>query len=280
VRLQNFVYRLTVIKAMAKRDLAATLYGVGIYIVTFGCLAVSAFAIKTYFIDTVKEKAMLITANPLGSPLFLCVFVSSIYLALIASISISRERDRGTMEVLFYGPVDSIAYISAKFLEHLLCYLAMLVIFVIYFVVGARLINVGVTYGFLAGLPLSLFLVCAVISFGIFLSAVTTKVRTSILVFLVIMLGLLAIQIVNSLLGGLDPEKVTTTILYVKSGLGYLNRVVEWVSPFSYLNRGLDAVAMGSLVNYLMSLIGSIIYSVVLLTAAVLAFDRKGVRRL
>lgn len=279
MKILNFNSRRGVIKVMAKRDLKATLYGVGIYIVIFVCLVISALAVKTTFIDSVNENTMLVTTNPLSFPLFLCVFISAIYLALIASIALSRERDRGTMEVLFYGPVDSISYISAKFLEHLVYYLVMLVIFVIYFVAGGYLINVGITSGFLAGLPLSLFLVSAVISFGIFLSAITTRVRTSVLVFLIIMIGFVGIEISNTLLSGLEKEKVTTTILYVKSGLGYLNRILEWVSPFSYLNRGLDAVAIGSLGNYLLSLLGSIIYSVILLAIAVLAFERKGVRR-
>jgi len=58
-----------------------------------------------------------------------------------------------------------------------------------------------------------------------------------------------------------------------------INRFLQWISPFGYLNRGMSAVSLGS-ANLIISSIGaSLLYTIVLLALAMRFLDRRGVRK-
>ena len=119
------------VKALSKRDLYSTLRSWGIYIVAFLSFIASSFILKNY-LDSIQTDNILISADPLNYPLFVSVIIISFYLAILSAISISREKDQGTLEVLFYGPVSSFTYILGKYIKDILTYLVMVVFFVFY----------------------------------------------------------------------------------------------------------------------------------------------------
>lgn len=262
---------------LAKRELRLTLFGSGIYLAILTSLVISSIILRNH-IEAVGRDGLLITASPLAYPLFIATGVCAVYLALASVTSIARERDMQTLELLFYGPVDHTSYIFAKYLKAVLSYLFIAILLVCYFVVASLTSNLGLSFKFLEVLVLSLFLSSCVITFGIFMSTLAESVRTAVLLLLGIVGGLIAIQIALDVLMTMG-DNLAPTLLYLRKTLSILHAIVKWVSPFYYLNKGMEAVSVGSAAKYAASGISSIIYSAVFLMLSILALKIKGVRK-
>jgi len=276
--MEKFSNRGNVVKLVARRELKSTFYGLGVYaIMTFSFLMAS-FMLKST-ISSVVNNGLMVFGNPLNYPLFIAVVIGASYLALCSAISISRERDQGTLEVLFYGPVDSVSYILGKYGEQMISFLGMMVFYLIYFYVMSVLTNLGFTGSFLQIVVLSVFLASCMVGFGILLSSITRSVRTSIVIFLGLVAFFLAFDIVHSIIMSMPGKDLSTFLIYARVGLQYVNYVIEWLSPFAYLQRGITAVNMMNAGRYLLSILFSLIYTGILLSLAVIAFNRKGVKK-
>jgi ABC-type transport system involved in multi-copper enzyme maturation permease subunit len=262
---------------LAKRELMSTLYGVGFYITIFATTLVAGFMLRNY-LGSVGQVGMLITASPLDMPFFIAVVVCSIYLALASATSIAREKDLQTIEILFYGPVDSISFILGKYIKGILGYLVVAVFLVFYFALTSGLANLGLAGRFWQTFLLSLFLVSCIVSFGILFSALTNGVRSSLLLFLGATGLLLAIQLAHRFLIGLSSDTLSQPIVYIRNGISIIALIVRWVSPFYYFSEGIDAISLGSGTKYLVSSASSVVYSVVLLALSVAILRAKGIR--
>ncbi len=266
------------IKVLTKRDLVSALHGWGIYVVTVISFLLSSFFLGRY-LGGIREDNILISTDPLRDFLFFpSVIIISFYLTILSSISVSRERDQGTLEILFYGPVNSLAFILAKYLKEMLTYLIIVVFFFAYFWGVSGLTNLGFSYGLAKAIFLSIFLVSCWISFGLFISSLTSRVRDSILWVVGVFLALWALYFGQGLLLSLTTEEMPAFLSYVGGAVSYIYQAVWWISPLSYLSRGMDAVNVGSIWLYGMSILYSIIYSVVLIILSIFILKRKGVR--
>src|SRR6185295_15202002 len=107
---------------VARRDLLGMLYGPGLYIVVALGMA-ATLPIVAGYLDAVERSRVLILSDAFTLPFFVAATVAMLFLALASVATIARERDQGTLEVLFYGPVDLRSYVVAKHLAHLLAYL-------------------------------------------------------------------------------------------------------------------------------------------------------------
>ncbi len=272
-------YRWTVIKSIMKREARSSFFSLGLYIAaTIACL-VSAFIFNTY-INTVEGNNIMGMASPLNTPLFYAVIVAALYAAISSSTALSREKDRGTLEVLFYGPVDHLSVILAKFFEDIISFLIIMLLVTIYFAYAAITTNLGFSITYLYAIILSIFIASCMSSFGLWLSSLTARIRTSILLLIVVMGGLLGLQFLQNYILTLKPENLSLSMVYIMGIVSNILRVIKWVSPFSYLTDGINAVALGSVSMYIENMIGAIIYTVVLLTATVYTLKWKGVRKL
>jgi len=265
------------IGVLAKRDLISTLHSWGIYIATFISFLASSFILKNY-LDSIRENNISISTDPLNYPLFISVVIVSFYLAILSAISISREKDRGTLEVLFYGPISCPSFILAKYIKNMLTYLIVAGFFFIYFLGVSGLTNLGFSYGLIEAMGFSIFFVSCMISFGLLISSLTEKVRNSILWLVGIFLAFLAIQISHTILLSIPEENMSSPLIYLESTLSVISKGIGWISPFSYLARGMDAISLGNLRIYGLNIVYCIIYSLVLLIFSVIIFEKKGVR--
>jgi len=265
------------VKALSKRDLYSTLRSWGIYVAAFLSFLASSFILKNY-LDSIKEDDIFISTSPLNYPLFISVVIISFYLAILSAISISREKDQGTLEVLFYGPVSYPAYILGKYLKDVLTYLVMLVLFAAYFWGVSFLSNLGFSYGLVKILLTSIFSVSCIVSFGLFISSLTGRIRSSIIWLIGILILFLAVQVGYTILLGMPEESLSPVLTYLGNTLSIISRVVNWISPFSYLTRGIDAVSLGNAFLYGLNILYSIIYSAILLSLSIFILKRKGVR--
>ena len=264
-------------KALVRRDFLSTLKGWGLYLAAFLSLLASSFILKSH-LGAIKENNILISSDPLNYPLFISLVIVSFYLAIISVISISREKDQGTLEVLFYGPVNSSSYLVAKYTKDMLLYLVMVCFFFVYFTAVSSLTNLAFSWSLVKAIFLSIFLVSCIVSFGLFISSLTSRMRTSIIWLVGILLAFLAIQIFHTMLVSLEEEALSSSLLYLRKTLEMVSRGTGWISPFSYLNRGMQSIAIGSMRLYGMSILYSLVYSFILLVSSVLILEAKGVR--
>ncbi|RLE06789.1 hypothetical protein DRZ78_04095 [Candidatus Aerophobetes bacterium] len=265
------------IGVLAKRDLISTLHGWGIYIATFISFLASSFILKNY-LDSIRENNISISSDPLNYPLFISVVIVSFYLAILSAISISREKEQGTLEVLFYGPVSSPSFILAKYIKNMLTYLIMVGLFFVYFSGVSGLTNLGISYGLIEAILFSIFFASCMISFGLLISSLTERVRSSILWLVGIFLAFLAIQISYTILLGIPEESMSSPLIYLGNTLSVISKGIGWISPFSYLTRGMDAISLGNLRIYGLNIVYCVIYSLILLILSVIIFEKKGVR--
>ncbi|MCD6317964.1 ABC transporter permease subunit [Candidatus Aerophobetes bacterium] len=265
------------IKVLIKRELVSSLQGWGFYGAIFVSLIVCSFLLKN-FMGGIREENILISSYPLNFPLFVSVIIISFYLVVISAISISREREQGTLEILFYGPVSSFSFTIGKYFKDIFLYLITLIFFAAYFFGVSALTNLGFTYSLVKSLGLSIFWVSCVISFGLFISSLTGRVRSSIIWLVAILLAFLAIQFAHSAFLSFPKEALSTPLLYLRRTLYYLSKGISWVSPFSYISRGMESIQIESMKLYLLNIGYCIVYSVIFLTLSVYILKLKGVR--
>ncbi len=275
----SMAYRLNTIKVTTKRELRSTLYGLGIYVVMTLIFMGAAYLSIRQSLVSVVENGLMVLPNPITQPFFLTAGLAATYLGLCAAIAISRERDQGTLEVLFYGPVDTVSYVLGKYLQQILAFLVMLVFAVINFVAISLVTNLGFSGNFLGILILSVFLASCMISFGIFLSAITRRMVVSIVLFLGLVLFFIAFWVAHLWVMSIPGKDLTTLTIFARVVLDNLNTVIQWISPLAYLARGSAAIGMGNVGQYLLSIVSSVIYTALLLGLSIYAFERKGVRR-
>ncbi|HHV94732.1 MAG TPA: ABC transporter permease subunit [Firmicutes bacterium] len=271
-------YRTNAINVIARRDVSSTVKGLGIYVVASLAFLVSMLFVRSN-LKGVTENGLMVMVNPLNYPFFIAVTIGATYLALTSTMSVSRERDQGTLEVLFYGPVDSVAYILAKFVEQLVTFLGLVVVYIIIFFAISKLTNFGVDASFLAMAGLSVLLAASIVAFGLLLSTWCRSARTSVILLLVLLVLFLAVDIVAGILNSLSAKDISVTLVYIRVAVDMINRVLQWISPFGYLNRGIMAISLRSARFILSSIGASLLYTVVLLALAIRFLDRRGVRR-
>jgi len=264
-------------KILAKRELLSSLYGWGLYIAIFISFLVSSFILKN-FLQGIRENNIFISSYPLNFPLFTSVVIISLYLVIVSAISISREREQGTLEVLFYGPVSSFSFLMGKYITDMLLYFIILGFFAIYFLGVSLLTNLGFTIALVKAFVVSIFLASCVISFGLFISSLTGKVRSSIVWLIGILLAFLGIWFLQNIFLRLPSEALSSWMRYLQKTIGIIYHFVNWVSPFSYLSRGMESIWLGSMKPFLLNILYSVLYTVILLALSVHILRAKGVR--
>ncbi|NLA57375.1 MAG: ABC transporter permease subunit [Firmicutes bacterium] len=271
-------YRANAVKVIARRDIRSTVNGLGIYVVASLAFLVSMLFVRSN-LKGVTENGLMVMVNPLNYPFFIAVTIGATYLALTSTMSVSRERDQGTLEVLFYGPIDSVAYVLAKFLEQLVTFLGLVIVYMVIFFIISKITNFGMDGSFIAMAGLSVLLAASIVAFGLLLSTLCRSARTSVILLLVLLVLFLAVNVVAGILNSMSAKDMSVTLVYIRVAVDMINRFLQWISPFGYLNRGMSAVSLGS-ANLIISSIGaSLLYTIVLLALAMRFLDRRGVRK-
>lgn len=272
-------FRAHAVKVSAKRELRSTLYGIGIYLVLALIFLATAYFFVNNSIRNTLDAGIWAIRNPITVPFFYSVGLAAAYLGLCSALSVSRDRDQGTLEVLFYGPVDAISYLMSKFVHQLLAFGVVLLFAIVNFYLVSQVTNLGFTSDFIGYLILSIFLTACMVSFGIFLSVSTRRTMASIIVFLALVLFFLGFSIAHAIIMSLPGQQMTPLLIYVRVIIDNMNYVMQWISPLSYFSRGMTAVFMKDVGQYALSVLSSVIYSGVLMALSVWIFNKKGVRR-
>ena len=266
-----------VVRVLTVRDLLSTIKGWGPYIAATISFLVSSFLIKNY-LTTLKENDILISSDPLNFPLMVSLIVVSLYLAIYSTVSVSREKDQGTLEVLFYGPVNCGSFLLAKYLADILVFLFVVGFLILYFLALSVLTNLGLSWNLVEAIILSIFSASCVISFSMFISSFTSKTRSSIIWLVTILFVLLALEVSHSILLRLPEESLSDLLVYLRDGLRIAITVTEWISPFSILMKGMESIGLGNLGLYALNVLHATVYTLIFLILSAVVMERKGVR--
>lgn len=275
----SVAFRAHVAKVTAKREFKSTLYGIGLYLTLCLIFVSASFFFVRGTLRSMIDSGVVSSSNPVMGPLFIAVGLAAIYLGLCSSLAISRDRDQGTLETLFYGPVDPSSYIIGKYIHQLATHVVVLVFALVNFYLLSHVTHMGFSADMVGILVLSIFLTSSMVSFGIFLSVSTRRMMVSLILFLALVLFFLGFTAVHTWIMNVPGQNLAGAMIYVRIVLDRLNDVVKWVSPVAYFERGMAAVSTASPSQYFLSVVQSVVYSVVLLYASIWIFRRKGVRR-
>lgn len=248
---------------LGMKGFKTNLAGWSLYVVTSIMVLSTSLIIMSYH-GSINEDGLLVTGSPLNFPFYLVVIATGIYLSIAVLIAVARERESGTMEVLFYGPVDSVSYVAGKFLENLLSFLVMLAGYLTIFLILGVASNFGYFTYLIPRILLAFFCSASLIAVGIFMAIWMNSVRTAVLALAGFLLGLTVVQWVKLLV----PEGI---------GAGILT-MVSRISPFYYFDHGLQALADLDWAGYLISLGLLIGLTSVAVTGSIVILARKGVK--
>lgn len=266
-----------VMKTLFKRDFLYSLYSFGYYAALFASFIASSFILKN-FLDSIGEEDILVSAYPLNYPLYITLIIISLYLVILSGVSISREREQGTLEVLFYGPVTPGSFLWGKYFKDLCLGMVALGFTALYFYLVSLLTNLGFTLGLVKALVMSIFLLSCVVSFGLFISSLTGRIRSSVLALVAILGAFLAIQLGYNALLGFEKESLSAPMLYVRQTMSYVFRGISWISPFAYLSRGLDSVVLENPLLYVANIGYALAYSLIFMFLSVYVMSKRGVK--
>jgi len=268
--------RIHTIRILVNREIKSTFYGFGFYFFLSVSLLVSSFVLKEY-IQNIKSNNILVSQDLLNYPLYISVFVGSLYLALTSTIAIAMEREKGTLQTLFLSPVDEICYILGKYFHQMFCLIIFISISAIYVLLSSVIINFSIPSKLIKLIFLLIFAGSNIISFGIFISSLSKNVKNSVILFITFLIFFFGIEMTNSIFMRMYLKEVNTSIVYIRGIVEVMNNIVRIVSPFSLIKNGFDTLRIGNSLAYNQNLLFSIVYSIFLIIIANIAFKYIGV---
>jgi ABC-type Na+ efflux pump permease subunit len=270
--------RLHVARVIATRDLLSLAASAGPYAaLAIGMLA--AYVIVRGHLDTVARSQLLLLADAFTLPYFIAATVAMLFLALSSAATVARERDQGTLETLFHGPVDVPSYLLAKHAAQVGAFAAMGLAAGGLLLAYAGMTGLRVGGTFPLALLLSLAAAAAVAALGLFLSTLTGSVRAAFGLFALVTAVLLTVRLGADLLGDVRVANNQSPLLFARDLFVALDVLAARLSPFALFQDGVDAAVRGDTPGYLTALVVACLHSLVLLWAAVRLLEARGVRR-
>jgi ABC-type transport system involved in multi-copper enzyme maturation permease subunit len=277
---RNWNWRRHAVQAIQERNSQSILYSPGIYITLAIALAAGAVVLHNT-LRYVELNAVLSTRQPLFLPMAITSGVVSIYLAVLASISAARERDRGTVEVLLYGPVDETSFILGHFVAVIKVYLVVAMLDLIWSNLVTWVLHLAFSFDVAILELTTVGTIAAIIAFGLLVSVWGGRTRTALVYFILIVLLLAALQIADTVVSGIAASANPTEndpVLLLRNVLAYINNLVQWISPFAQLGHMMDDLLNGSRASYLVHLGLTLVQTLAFLAASIWILQRKGAR--
>jgi ABC-type transport system involved in multi-copper enzyme maturation permease subunit len=237
--------RLKVAGVIARREARAVMRGLGVYAAMTVALIAATWMILVD-VRALSSSGVLVLAHPFAASMSTAILILALFTAVSAAVSAARDRESGTLEVLFYGPVDEITYVIGKAAGLVITYLAALPLIAAAFVLLAWLTGFALTLPVVTGLLVSVVPATEIVLFGVLLSVGTDRVRTAVLVLIAVISVLLGISVAYKMVLLVPIDTPSSPVLPLRDTLATLNDVVSWISPFAYLERIVDGAASGA----------------------------------
>jgi len=270
--------RWRVAAVIARREASAAIHGIGGYVALAAALIAGTW-ILLVDVRALEAGGLLVLADPFGPALTIAMLVLAMFLAVSAAVSTARDREGGTLETLFYGPVDESAYILGKVGGLVAAYVAALPLILACLALLSLMTGFALTMRIPIGLALSIVPAAEIVGFGILLSVGTSRVRTAILLLGAVILLLLGIAVAYRIVLLIPIADPASPILPLRDGLAAIDMGIRWLSPFAYLESVVDGVAAGAWRSAAINLALGFAYAAAMIALAALWLRRRGVER-
>lgn len=271
--------RIRAVVTIHKRDLRLALFGPVLHVVTTLSILIAIVIIRNY-LNYIKANGIYPMPDLFSFPFRWAIIATGVYLAFSTVVTISRERESGTMELLFYGPVDHVSYVFGKYMAQVTLYLMILALYTVCFLTLSWMARIQLSASFFITILISVFTGSYLIAIGIFVSSISRSVRNATLVFLGIVMGALLIQGTQSWLSSIAPESdYYNPVLLLQQVVSWTQVALTWLSPFSYLNHGVDEMLRGNMKAFVGTIALAISFCLIFLTSSVLGLKFRGVRQ-
>ena len=262
-----------------RRDFRITIFGPVLYIVTTISIAIGIVIIRNY-LNYIESNGLYPMPDLFSFPFRWVIILTSVYLAFSVVVAIARERESGAMELLFYGPVDNVSYVLGKYSAQLTVYCLLIILYLICFFILSNIAGVQIPASFYMMMLLSLVTGAYLISVGVFVSTMSRNVRSATLVFLTLIASTLLIQASQAWLSYIAPESdYYNPVLLLQQLLGWIQVVLTWLSPFSYLNYGVSEMLRGNMSAFLRVVGLSFVFCITFVFSSIIGLKIRGVRQ-
>jgi ABC-type transport system involved in multi-copper enzyme maturation permease subunit len=270
--------RWPVIGVIAWREAKAALRGLGCYVaLTLALLAATWMLLVD--VRTLDAAGLLALSDPFRASVEVAMLILALFFAVSAAVSAARDRESGTLEVLFYGPVDELAYVLGKVGGLLIAYFATLPLLLVS--LGLLSLMTGFTFGpaVPASLALSIVPAAEIIAFGVLLSVGMGRVRSAVLLLVGVVIVLLGIKLAYGMVLMVPISDPASPVLALRDTLAAIDAGAAWISPFAWLERVVDGALTGAWWTALISLTAALAYTLVMIGLAAWWLRRRGVYR-
>jgi ABC-type transport system involved in multi-copper enzyme maturation permease subunit len=249
-----------------------------VYVWCTGALLLAAFVIQAY-LEAIRALGIGVYTDPLKYPFAVAALACALYFSLWASTTISRERENGTLEALFWAPVDDLGLILGKILGVVVASVVFIAVLLGFLVVAARLTGLALPENAFACLPPAILLVGCLAAAGTLVSALASRVRTAVITLVAVVGLFFGLQIATGFLGNLPPDQLSRPLLLMRDSLILLTQITDILSPVQHFSWSLEALQLGNWREYAQSMASGLAHLAAFIAMSVLALKVKGVRR-
>lgn len=239
-------------RLIQQRESLSHFWSKGIFITIAISILISSFFLNNRVRYT-QTNIVSVENQPLLIPIVIGVFVIALYLALMLILSIARERERGTLEILLIGPVNETAYVWGIFLAYLKIFILSITVFFLWSLVSTLILNMPFKWE-LSGIFLASILMAGELNAaGIFLVSLVKRPRHSLILFILIVLFLGAVHLADELVTQMAIASSSVAIdplVVIRNLLMHANQVLSTFSPFSHLLQAVQELLNGNGVKY------------------------------
>jgi len=214
---------------------------ISISLIAASLILVNEFRYLELNIITVKQQI-------LTTPILVMSLIISLFLGISASVNFSREYDKGTLELLFIGPVDEIAYILASFWAQIQLFDMCIIGIFIWSNIIIWLFNLNFDLNVMLILLGCVLMAMEIIAFGILSAVWGGKTRNSLVVYILFLLIIGGVQIGDNIVSSmvmLSSSTITDPLIFLRNVLKTANNILKWVSPYAQLQRSIQALLNG-----------------------------------
>lgn len=275
--LDKYIDPIQIIKG---RIVNGVFWKIGIYLTASLALFISSLVLINLFRFTEKNLVM-VSRQPLIFSLLVFIYIASLFLALTNLSLISREYDKGTLEVLMFGPVDETVYIIGVFSAYLEIFFYCSVGLFVWSNISIWIFNLAFNYDILLILVGANFIAGAFISFGSLIAVLGGKARNAMTYFVLILLLLGGIKVGDLVIAAflqIKSNTISDPAIFLRNILMGMNRMISWISPFGLMEKIVNEVNNMHYLDYIYILIIITLEIIISLGGAVLILKKKGAR--
>lgn len=273
-------YRLHAIKTISEKARNPKFWGIGVFMVMSLGFAISSILL----VNTIKFTEVNIVSvekQPLMTPIMINAILISFYLAFTCALFTAREYDKGTLELLMYGPVDESSFILGNFVAQLSIFFITVFAALVWAIVCVWQINLAFHWSILLIFLSTVFMAAHLISLGLLTAMQGGKTRSSLVYFLIFTLLFAGIPLADMIVSNLVTAAGSTgndPLLIVRDVLMVVDSFISWISPYALLQNALDGILDGSISIYILNLSVMFFETLLMLIGSIFILKKKGIR--